>query len=526
MSSTRRAENGPDYLRDERYSSSLELNHAINATAVAKRCAVLADRGMVELLWFIQYISMKPAEQGEPAGLDYLARELVHHFPERVGSAFFRSIAAKAAGALRPEQCCRIDHDLNCSPAIPYGVHEDNWAPVIFSLESARQRYAEKALDELPPLLRSVCVDPQSNFETGLRHFHGLRDALIEYRGKIMREVDQNTAATSIARKIGDVFGYIYDRGGIGLVEGDPGLGKSHAAQNLCHKAPGLMRYVRLPSGTGEKDFFTAIAEALGVARGSAYSKNRVRAGVDSLLKRSKIGLVIDEAHLLWPEVRRPSRTPLRVEWVLEMCDAGVPIVLMALPKFSRWREHYVKTTMWEDIQLERRIKRYQRLPARLSEEDFSILAKHYFPGASSKKLELVVRYALQHNELNASAVAQALESAQYRARQAGRSEILGEDLVAALRADEDAGQSRFSLPGASLTEESDANRPESRAVIRREERADKRREEKAPKLGQHPAEAPQRSRNTPATFSRPHDETDTPNPALVRMRPPVVNTY
>src|SRR5260370_1521522 len=85
MSSTRRALDSTE-LHQNRWASSPEFTHSINALLAAKRIREVDDPEMQKLLWFIQYRSL------EPRGLKVLAAELIQEFPERLGTPTLRKI--------------------------------------------------------------------------------------------------------------------------------------------------------------------------------------------------------------------------------------------------------------------------------------------------------------------------------------------------------------------------------------------------------------------------------------------------
>jgi len=80
MSSTRRSTTSE--FHQERFCSAPEFEgDAINGLAAAKRIAIVKDKTAREILWFIQWRSIKGG------GLQELCEELLESFPERVGTA-------------------------------------------------------------------------------------------------------------------------------------------------------------------------------------------------------------------------------------------------------------------------------------------------------------------------------------------------------------------------------------------------------------------------------------------------------
>jgi len=79
MSSTRRSTNG--VFHQESFCSAPEFEgNAINGNAAAKRIAILNERSIREVLWFIRWRSLTPN------GLQQMCDELLSAFPERIGT--------------------------------------------------------------------------------------------------------------------------------------------------------------------------------------------------------------------------------------------------------------------------------------------------------------------------------------------------------------------------------------------------------------------------------------------------------
>src|SRR6266699_2155249 len=105
MSSTRRALDSTD-LRQNRWASSPEFAHSINALLAAKRIREVDDPEMQKLLWFIQYRSLLPR------GLKVLAAELIEEFPERLGTPTLRKIGLQPRRRYKREQVEAIGKEM------------------------------------------------------------------------------------------------------------------------------------------------------------------------------------------------------------------------------------------------------------------------------------------------------------------------------------------------------------------------------------------------------------------------------
>src|SRR5438067_7940420 len=85
MSSTRRSTDGE--FHQERFCSSPEFEtDAINGLAAAKRIAIIKEKAVQEVLWFIQWRSLLPN------GLQGLCEQLAASFPHRIGTPMIRKL--------------------------------------------------------------------------------------------------------------------------------------------------------------------------------------------------------------------------------------------------------------------------------------------------------------------------------------------------------------------------------------------------------------------------------------------------
>jgi hypothetical protein len=93
----------------------------------------------------------------------------------------------------------------------------------------------------------------------------------------------------------------------------------------------------------------------------------------------------------------------------------------VSLSDFSRWQALYVKKTLGSDEQFERRLNRKIALPPQHSREDMLKIARAQFPEGDERGWKMLAGYALPAPKAQASGIVEALESARYRAKRAGR---------------------------------------------------------------------------------------------------------
>ena len=95
--------------------------------------------------------------------------------------------------------------------------------------------------------------------------------------------------------------------GSLTLSFGPPGVGKSAAARNWCEQRPGVARYIETFAMENERGFYSAVAEELGIPRGSGYNGQQTSLRLIDVLKTSRLTLVLDEAQRLWPQRSLPT---------------------------------------------------------------------------------------------------------------------------------------------------------------------------------------------------------------------------
>lgn len=463
MSSTRCADAGGE-LRQERWASNPECTTAINALLAAKRIALLEDPELRAVLWFIQMRSLTPR------GLSDLATELFDFLPKRVGSPTMRRIGCTAGKIYGPALVRKIRAEL------PYSLPSsdshfplkgdivEDWSDV-FRPDDAPRKDVEvisepnsydgstfleavrEAALSLPDHLTELCLNPDIDLESsiyspysssaGVWYFDDLVDGLKRYRRYCAEHAFDGLATTEISERIHETLDFCYRQRRMVLIEGAAGIGKSVTAKAWCNRYPGLVRHVELPSSNDDRSFYVAIAEAVGVARGSAYNGQQIKLKVEEALRSSGLMLVLDESQFAWPQkYKRPQGVPVRMQWIKTAFDAGTSIALVALPEFSDWQALYVKVTLWRDNQLVRRLNRTTRLPASHSKADLIKIAKAIHPEGDEASWKLLAGCALALPKKQASAISETFISAKDIAEQDGRNRLTYEDIDAATRFD------------------------------------------------------------------------------------------
>jgi hypothetical protein len=453
MSSTRYAADGSE-LQQHRWASAPEFSTSVSALLAAKRINLIADRQLRDLLWFIQWRSLKPR------GLRGLAEEIVAKFPERLSTPAMRRLGLKPGKKLSRRETLQLRQEFSNGDN-EFALRSDRkdngpknedptWivpgddAPEFYLTDDFLSRISSHA-EALHEHLMRLCVDPSIKLDRsdrrswdngGVWYFDDLLGAVKQLRSECIGKTDNILADTEASRQINNALDFCFRRRRMILIEGKAGIGKTETVKAWCKRQQGLARYVEVPSSNDDRSFFTAIAEAIGVARGASYNGQQIKLRVEEALRSSGLVLVLDEAQFAWPQYMRPQGIPSRIQWIKTTFDAGTPIALVALPKFSEWQQLYAKLTLWDDDQLERRLNRKVLLPDAHSKEDLLKIARARHPNGAKASWTLLVGYALVATKKQASAITEALESALDIAQQQGRDSITYDDIDAAVKLD------------------------------------------------------------------------------------------
>lgn len=435
--STRRTDS--DTLNQERWCSSPEFTEGtINALLAAKRIALVEDQKLRELLWFIQWRSLKAG------GIKALAKELIETFTGRVGTPLLRQWRDEPHRLLNRREVKAVEAELP-DDAKYLAVDMYIFLPETAERSGPKKFYTSdftdrliQGLDELPEYLMRLCLDPsmQITWKTSPWYFQDLLGALRQVRSAGTWEATHRLADTEISRKMNETLDFCYRRRRMVFIEGAAGIGRSATIQAWCDAYGGMVRYVETPSSNDDRSFYAKIAEALGVARGLSFAGQQIKLRVEETLRVSGLVIAMDEAQYLWPQFHRPRGIPSRLLWIKTAFDAGTPFAIVAHTDFSKWQKLYVAKTMWTDEQWERRLNRKVFLPAQHAEADMMLIAKAKFPQGDEAAWMLLAGYALAAEKKQASAITELLESARDRAELDGREEASFEDIEAAIQGD------------------------------------------------------------------------------------------
>jgi hypothetical protein len=229
-----------------------------------------------------------------------------------------------------------------------------------------------------------------------LFYFKDIIGALFEYQRRHEAKVREKFQLTAIGKKIWETLDYALASRGMVVLDGLEGRGKTEAAKAWCDLHLGQARFVSLKGITTKTIAFREIAKALGIASSYTRSATQMQERIEDVLKRSKIFLVLDEAHFLFNQSRRMYSRPELVDWIdTAICNQGVPIALVTTPQFIVCMTRAADQVEWNYRPFRRRVKRWVKLPAANTEEDIKAVARSVFKKADARTISKIVGYAL-----------------------------------------------------------------------------------------------------------------------------------
>jgi hypothetical protein len=462
MSSTRIATDGG--FHQERFCSAAQFEKGLLANLVAKRCELLPNPKDRELIWFAQLLSHRD-------GLEKLSAELLKRFPEQIGTPAMRRFGMAPGQVYTPDQVAAIGAEIanaggQC-PLLEKLALERRRSRLTASAAVSRRlqaiadsdsrRCGDEAVESkaeacsyalfeildlkeletelLPKLLAQMCMEPTCDLAAYRPwYFPTLVECLREYMGDWVEARRAGLAATELSGQVFESLDFALQSGGMVVLDGPPlRIGKSFAARTWCELHPGLARYVHVPASNDDIGFFRAIAESIGSASAFSFKGVQLRERVEVTLQSSKVMLVLDDAHYLWPQNNRREALPNRLNWLLAgLVKHGVPVALLTTPQFARDQVIVEKKTGWTNAQFLSQISEYKKLPQVLSKAELIEIAELCLPAAERKLIQALALYAVASGRY-LTAIESVVKRARFIAGKAGREAVTFSDVDEAI---------------------------------------------------------------------------------------------
>lgn len=294
----------------------------------------------------------------------------------------------------------------------------------------------EPAIPNLERELAELCLDPAWDLANGGPwYFVALLDCLRKYQTEWIEARRLRGVVTDLGRLVEETLDYTLASRRMTLIDGLARTGKTFSAKAWCEQNPGRVRYVEVPSTSDEIGFFRAIARALGVSISLASKAQQLRLRIEETLQAGQLGLVLDEAHYIWPnQIDSRSPLPSRVNWIMTaLVNKGVPVCLITTPQFLKNQRALEARTRWTSEQFIGRIGHYQKLPDSLAPADLAKVATALLPEGDEKSIEALVLYA-QGSAKYLAGIESVVCRARYLARMQNRVEVIFNDVKNAIK--------------------------------------------------------------------------------------------
>jgi hypothetical protein len=464
MSSTRRAAPGAP-LSQERYMSSPEYAElrGIAANAVTTKALLLSHPAKRSLLFFFQALSIKgPENPAEPGGLKKFAAHFCEMFSDRIGTPTMRRAGVKPGQRYSQETADKIWAELDPSEEL-LGAMIHNLQPRAHSrMTFAEEFYREcrqRLLKQLPGFITELCINPQMRFaapgetkaavdqeliaiednieartaKAEITYFEDIIGALFDYKRSYEEKARQEFVMTDVARQVFETLDVALATSKMVVLQGDSRIGKSTAAKAWCEQHLGEARFVDLAGILNRTGVFRAIAKAYGLTANGAYTATKLQAKIEDVMQRSKLLVLVDEAHFLLSATERTRCAPELIDWVnTAICNHDVPCALVCTPQLIIRMARHEHRAGWNADQWRGRVKRFSVLPEIPSAKDLRAVARKLLPSGDKETIDYIVGYALS-SKLHMPAIANAIDEARQIVARDGRDRITFEDVERAV---------------------------------------------------------------------------------------------
>ncbi len=407
----------------------------VPAVPVSFRAAALLAAKKRDFIWWLQGLSLKEG------GFKRVARELVEMFPDRIGTPAMHKTRVMPEKMYPGNLGYGVEVDLDSSR---WNFSEEELPKIKGSdlIQLCRQhaltfrerknfplfggwstRCGQLSIEQF---LIEFCTNPKLQFSlpsidavadelevelateenpklraddftrAELVYFHDIIGALVEYRARHEKQIRENFHLTAIGKKIWETLDYALASRSMVLLDGLEGRGKTEAVKAWCELHQGQARFVSLKGVTNKTTVFREIAFTLGITYAYGRTGPEMQARVEDVLKRSKIMLLIDEAHFLLNQTRRMTGRPEMIDWLdTAIANRGLPVALCTTPQFIACMARAKNQVEYNFNQFRRRVKRWVKLPDKNSESDIAAVARKVFQNAGEPVIKKIVGYAL-----------------------------------------------------------------------------------------------------------------------------------
>ncbi|MGI8438101.1 MAG: AAA family ATPase [Chthoniobacterales bacterium] len=375
-------------------SSDFVDSRGLLGNVVAAKAQLYNSAKLRGLLFSLQALSM------EFGGMHQVALDLIEMFPDRLCT---RTMSGLKSKGYSDSQCAAIESEL---AALQSSLARENFAAYLAFAESESDGEEVSANPVVAPkpgtpeffasrcrslarqffhsFLVDLCINPALDLERiaelgwapAVPYFRDPIGALTDYLKKRGAEHSRERVTTTIGDEITRMLDHALSTRRMVIIEGESGSGKTHQTESWCFNHIGEARFVTLSGITNRTIFFQKLATALGLSVCNQASA-KLQARIEAHLTRTKLMLVIDEAHFLWPQHRRNHSAPELIDWVNTIVNQGVPVALICTDQFAKLKAQIEKQVGWNSDQLMHRAARYCKLPELPTKADLHQVAEN-----------------------------------------------------------------------------------------------------------------------------------------------------
>jgi hypothetical protein len=411
MSSTRRADASKP-MAFEKYMSAPEFValRPIPGNAVLSKALLYPDPKVRELAFFLQGMSM------QPGGISELAKQLVTWHPDR----------------------CR---ETDCRDTAIFRLNQ--------TLERTVESFESHTAGLLSEFLVDLMLDPKLSLsKIDCPYFDNLGGALQQFKACHEKGVWDGFVITTTGTAVHEMLDQALNLSRMVVIEGMAGAGKSTNAKAWCAAHSGRARYMSLTGITNRTTFFQKIDACLGFPTCQRKAQ-QMQIRIEDFFARSKMMLVIDEAHFLWPQNAHRTAPPELIDWIdTALVNYGVPVALLCTDQFSKLKNRVERNTGWTSEQFIHRVFRFRKLDDKPTREDAASIAQSLLSAAwdenkqrwlpsdndsSPDAIDALVSYAMSQ-DIPLSCISDCMHEARSYARAGGRVVVSKNDLRKSFR--------------------------------------------------------------------------------------------
>jgi hypothetical protein len=288
---------------------------------------------------------------------------------------------------------------------------------------TAFQALCAKFIKEfLPGVLHQVCTERDAWFPE-VWYCENLFDALLRTMDAARAQIARALAQTTVAKVVFDALEFAIHTRCMIRIDGSSRYGKTESIRAFAAMHPGRCRLVTADCMNTDKDFFGAIADALGIERDYRTTAHHLRLKIDYIARHCGLCFIIDEAHHLFPSAPNRHTPTTRIEWVrTHLVDVGCPVVIVTTPQvYDSAARRFKQATSYNFDQFDGRLRKTFKLVEKMTSQDVLKVVRVKAPLLAPDWQEEIAEAARTGAGSYLAVIQSIIDTANWLARQAGR---------------------------------------------------------------------------------------------------------